>query len=61
MSEELIRGLKAPSDPPIEGGPQKIDIATNAWQNQSLYVPGKAPLIVEWLLGKLLKDRERPL
>lgn len=58
-AQDFIRALKASSDPPHVGGPLKIDIATEAWQNTQLYVPNKAEAIVEWILTRLLKDRSK--
>lgn len=58
-AQDFIRALKASSDPPHVGGPSKIDIAREAWENNHLYVPNKAEAIVEWLLTRLLKDRAR--
>ncbi|KAH9890919.1 Urb2/Npa2 family-domain-containing protein [Cubamyces lactineus] len=58
-AQEFIRALKASSDPPHVGGPSKIDIAKDAWENTHLYVPNKAEAIIEWLLTRLLKDRSR--
>ena len=58
-AQDFIRALKASSDPPHVGGPSKIDIAKDAWENTHLYVPNKAEAIIEWLLTRLLKDRSR--
>ncbi|TBU64845.1 Urb2/Npa2 family-domain-containing protein [Dichomitus squalens] len=58
-AQDFIRALKAPSDPPHEGGPLKIDIARQAWEDSLLYVPNKAEAISDWLLSRLLKDRSR--
>ncbi|KAI0374393.1 hypothetical protein BV20DRAFT_977085 [Pilatotrama ljubarskyi] len=58
-AQDFIRALKAASDPPHVGGPLKIDIAREAWENTHLYVPNKAEAIVEWLLTRLLKDKSR--
>ncbi|KAG8932264.1 hypothetical protein FRC02_001404 [Tulasnella sp. 418] len=57
-SQAFIRALKAASDPPTPFSSSKIEIATQAWAKESLYVPGKHTVIVEWILGKLLKERE---
>ncbi|KAJ7169665.1 Urb2/Npa2 family-domain-containing protein [Mycena filopes] len=56
MAESIYQALKGP-DPPRVGGPSKIEIASSAWQDKSLYMPNKGELIVEWLLAKFLKDR----
>ena len=58
-AQDLIRALKASSDPPQSGGPHKIQIAREAWDNESLYVPNKAETVAEWLLTRLLKDKDR--
>ncbi|KAI0359178.1 hypothetical protein OH77DRAFT_1473878 [Trametes cingulata] len=58
-AQDFIRALKAASDPPHAGGPLKIDIAREAWENTHLYVPNKAEAIVEWVLTRLLKDKSR--
>ncbi|KAI0670121.1 Urb2/Npa2 family-domain-containing protein [Trametes maxima] len=58
-AQDFIRALKASSDPPQVGGPLKIDIAREAWENTRLYVPNKAEAIVEWILTRLLKDKAR--
>lgn len=56
-SQSFIRALKAPSDPPLPEGPCKIEIAQDAWDNKSFYVPNKDEVIGDWLLTKLLKDK----
>jgi hypothetical protein len=53
-SQEFIRALKAPKDPPKPGGALKIDLARKAWELESLFIPSKAEVIVEWLLQSLL-------
>ena len=58
-AQNLIRALKAPSDPPQPGGPHKIQIATEAWENQSLYIPSKEETVTEWILTRLLKDKDK--
>ena len=58
-AQDFIRALKAPSDPPQAGGPLKIDIARQAWDDAHLYVPNKAEAIVDWVLARLLKDRSK--
>lgn len=45
--------------PPQPGGPLKIQLADEAWRLHSFYVPSKAELLAEWILSRLLKDRER--
>lgn len=56
-SQDFVRSLKAASDPPVAGGPLKIDIARESWNNTSFYVPSKAEVIAEWVLTKLVKDK----
>lgn len=58
-ANDFIRALKAPSDPPHPNGPSKIQIARQAWDNNNLYVPGKAEIIVDWILTRFLKDRTK--
>ncbi|KAF7339844.1 Urb2 domain-containing protein [Mycena venus] len=59
-SQAVYHALKAPSDPPRVGGPSKIQIATAAWDDKSLYMPNKGEVIAEWVLTKLLKDKANP-
>ncbi|KAJ7786075.1 Urb2/Npa2 family-domain-containing protein [Mycena metata] len=56
-SQAVYHALKAPSDPPRVGGPFKIDIASSAWEDKSLYMPNKGEVIAEWILTKFLKDK----
>ncbi|KZO94986.1 hypothetical protein CALVIDRAFT_185996 [Calocera viscosa TUFC12733] len=56
-SEAFIRALKAPHDPPTSSSVHKIELATRAWFARDLYIPGKAELIADWALTRLLKDR----
>lgn len=58
-SQDFVRALKAPSDPPIEGGPTKIDIAQSAWANKSFYVLSKGEVITEWILTKFLREKDK--
>ncbi|KAI1797672.1 Urb2/Npa2 family-domain-containing protein [Ganoderma leucocontextum] len=58
-AQDFIRALKASSDPPHAGGPVKVQIARQVWDNQLLYVPNKAEAIVDWLLSRLLKDKPK--
>ncbi|KAI0082239.1 hypothetical protein K474DRAFT_1586046 [Panus rudis PR-1116 ss-1] len=55
----LVRALKAPTDPPTPNGPVKIALASNAWTNSTLYMPNKAETIADWLLTRLLKDKDK--
>ncbi|KAJ7900109.1 Urb2/Npa2 family-domain-containing protein [Mycena olivaceomarginata] len=59
-SQAVYHALKAPSDPPRIGGPSKIQIASAAWDDKSLYMPNKGEVIAEWVLAKLLKDKSNP-
>lgn len=56
-SQGFVRALKAPSDPPVNGGPFKIVIAQRAWDDVSFYVPSKSEVIVDWILNKIFKER----
>ena len=56
---DLIRCLKGSADPPTPGGPSKIELAQQGWVKTSLYMPNKAETILEWLLTRLLKDKDR--
>lgn len=60
-SQDFVRALKAASDPPVAGGPSKIEIAQHAWANTSFYMPSKAEVIVDWIFTKLLKEKGREL
>uniref|UniRef100_A0A8H7Y6I5 Nucleolar 27S pre-rRNA processing Urb2/Npa2 C-terminal domain-containing protein n=1 Tax=Psilocybe cubensis TaxID=181762 RepID=A0A8H7Y6I5_PSICU len=60
-SQDFVRSLKASSDPPVTGGPFKIDIARQCWNNTSFYVPSKAEVISEWVFTKLIKDKGKDL
>ena len=56
-----MRALKAVSDPPIVGGPFKIEIARRAWDDASFHVPCKSEVIADWVLTKFLKEKTRGL
>ncbi|KAJ7042473.1 Urb2/Npa2 family-domain-containing protein [Mycena alexandri] len=56
-SQAVYHALKAPSDPPRVGGPFKIEIASSAWEDKSLYMPNKGEVIAEWILTKFFKDK----
>ena len=60
-SQGFVRSLKAASDPPLVGGPSKIEIAQQAWEDASFYVPSKAEVIVDWILSKFLKDKGKEM
>lgn len=55
-SQEFIRALKAPRDPPKPGGIRKVDLARQAWELESLFIPSKAEVIAEWALQTLLSS-----
>lgn len=60
-SQSFVRALKAPSDPPYVGGQSKIELVREAWNNTEFYVPNKGEVITDWLLSKLLKDKDREM
>lgn len=59
-AQSFVRALRAPTDPPRQGGPSKIDLAGAAWHETTFHVPRKAETILEWCLTRLLKDGTRP-
>lgn len=58
-AQEFIKALKAPLDPPQADGPPKIAIAGNAWHNGTVYIPNKEEAIVDWILTRLLKEKDK--
>ena len=60
-SQDFVRSLKLASDPPLVGGPYKIEIAQEAWEDASFYVPNKAEIIADWILAKFLKDKGKEM
>ncbi|KAF5377547.1 hypothetical protein D9615_005195 [Tricholomella constricta] len=60
-SQGFVRSLKAASDPPVPGGPLKIEIARQVWDDAAFYVPNKAEVVVEWILNKFLKEKDREI
>jgi hypothetical protein len=56
-SQDFVKALKAASDPPQSGGLYKFDIARQAWDDATFYFPGKAEVIADWILTRLLKDK----
>ncbi|GLB36377.1 hypothetical protein LshimejAT787_0306650 [Lyophyllum shimeji] len=58
-SQGFVRALKAASDPPLPGGQQKIEIARQVWDDASFYVPNKAEVVMEWILSKFLKEKDK--
>ncbi|EKM60878.1 uncharacterized protein PHACADRAFT_133752 [Phanerochaete carnosa HHB-10118-sp] len=57
--QDFIRALRAPADPPHPGGPEKVQIACDVWNSPALYVPNKGEAIAEFLLSRLLKDKDK--
>lgn len=60
-SQDFIRALKSNSDPPVPGGLSKVEIAQQAWNNPSFYVPSKAEVIADWVLTRLVKDKAKEM
>ena len=60
-SQDFVKSLKSASDPPLVGGPSKIEISQQAWEDASFYVPRKAEVIVDWILAKFLKDKGKEM
>jgi hypothetical protein len=58
-SQDFVKALKSSSDPPFADGPTKIEIARSTWDNCSFYAPRKGEVITEWILGLLMKEKER--
>lgn len=50
-SEQLVKALRVPQPP--ANGVRKIDIALEAWQSSSIFVPKKAELLSQWVLEHL--------
>ena len=59
-SQDLIRVLKAPADPPNGHAFSKIQMATQAWSQSTLYFPNKGQVIADWILTRFLKEKEKP-
>ncbi|KAF8895057.1 Urb2/Npa2 family-domain-containing protein [Gymnopilus junonius] len=60
-SHDFVRTLRSAADPPVIGGPSKIEIAQEAWGNPFFYVPSKSEVIADWILTKLLKDKVKAI
>lgn len=58
-SQNFVRSLKAPTDPPSADSPAKIDIARDVWDRASFNAQNKAEAIIEFILTRLLKDRTK--
>ena len=59
-SQDLIRALKAPADPPSGHAFSKIQLASGAWSQSAFYFPNKDQVIADWILTRLLKEKDRP-
>ncbi|KAI0690683.1 Urb2/Npa2 family-domain-containing protein [Cytidiella melzeri] len=57
-AQDFVRALRAPSDPPQPGGPTKLELARATWDDESRLVPNKEENIVEWILTRLLKEKD---
>jgi hypothetical protein len=60
-SQNFVRTLKSQNDPPAPGGPLKIALAEQAWEDTIFRVPNKEEVIVDWLLTKWLKEKPSDL
>ncbi|VDB84507.1 unnamed protein product [Peniophora sp. CBMAI 1063] len=56
-SQNFVRALKAPNDPPNPESLEKIDIAREVWDNSAINTQNKAEAIVEFILTRLLKEK----
>ncbi|EIN13586.1 hypothetical protein PUNSTDRAFT_129265 [Punctularia strigosozonata HHB-11173 SS5] len=56
-SQDIVRALRAPVDPPKPGGPSKIEIARTAWNDGSLNFPQKREFLLEYVLSRFLKEK----
>lgn len=54
-AQDFIRALKAHADPP---NTTRINLAISVWSDQSFHVPNKAETIAEFILTRLLKDKD---
>lgn len=59
-SEDLIRALRAPADPPGGHGFPKIQMAFQAWSQSTLYFPNKDQVIADWVLTRFLREKDGP-
>ncbi|KAG9011257.1 hypothetical protein FRB93_003058 [Tulasnella sp. JGI-2019a] len=55
-SHAFIRALKAKDEER-----SKIDLATAAWNDRALYIPGKNVVLVEWIFQQLSDDRNKSI
>lgn len=51
-SHAFVKALRSPTQK------DKIHLAQRAWESESLYIPGKAELIVDWLWNEMLKSKD---
>ncbi|TFK76878.1 hypothetical protein BDN72DRAFT_890675 [Pluteus cervinus] len=56
-SQDFVRALRTGSDPPVQGGPTKIELAKQTWDDATFYVPEKAKVIAEWILSTFAKEK----
>lgn len=59
-SQDLIHALKAQVDPPSGYVFSKIQMATQAWSQSTLYFPNKDKVITDWILTCFLKEKDKP-
>jgi hypothetical protein len=52
-AQEFVRALKLQSDPQT-----KLELARKTWDDSSFLVPNKEENIVEWILTRLLKEKD---
>jgi len=46
----LVKALKAARDPPQDGGPTKLSIATTAIHEENTYLPNKEQIVLDFIL-----------
>ena len=46
----LVKALKAPTDPPQDGGSTKLEIAIKAIHEKDTYLPNKEQIVLEFIL-----------
>jgi hypothetical protein len=59
-SQDFIRALKAPADPPSGHAFSKIQMASQAWFQSTFYFPNKDQAITDWILNRFLKEKDKP-
>lgn len=55
--QTFVKALKSSSDPPGDSGPSKIELAWQAWESETFYLPNKEEVLVGWLLSALSKEK----